>query len=198
MSEASRPRCKRLPGVETAVRRPDLEQTTDQSETTTMNTNLNLVLVALCAALNAAQAPESAHPILASACTNNCGATLSRASYLARASAAARTNRCDISEAAAHRDCSLAGLILKGYGLASPQSRTYTNALGIRLEVPIVPVAGWVVTEDLIAEVRAHNEAVEAEIRRRLGQGTSERATKGAERERRNWFDAFVRLFSDN
>jgi hypothetical protein len=85
----------------------------------------------------------------------------------------------ELGRAEARRDVAAGFLMLKSYGLASPRSRKYTKTLRTPVEIPVQAVAGCVVTEDLVERVRGYNEVMEAEIQRRIANGTLDGAVKG-------------------
>jgi hypothetical protein len=70
----------------------------------------------------------------------------------------------------AARDIAAGDLRLRTYGLPIPGGvPTYETLLAERLGVKVVPVAGCLVTPELVAKTYAYNTAVEAEIARRFG-----------------------------
>jgi len=93
-----------------------------------------------------------------------------------QASVPAPAAPCEIGCAEARRDLRLGLLRLKGYGLASRPSRPYTEGLRTPVEVPVQAVAGCVVTEELIEQVRGYNAVMETEIQRHIRNGTLDRA----------------------
>lgn len=81
----------------------------------------------------------------------------------------------------AEQDIRRGHLELRTHGLPAPSRNEYARLLGERLGVALVPVAGCVVTSQLLAEVEAYNRVMEREIERRHGRGILDRISGEAD-----------------
>lgn len=81
----------------------------------------------------------------------------------------------------AKQDIERGHLEIRTYGLPARWRNEYAGLLGNRLEVALVPVAGCVVTGQLLAEVDAYNCIMEREIERRYGKGVLDRLSDEAQ-----------------
>ena len=81
----------------------------------------------------------------------------------------------------ARQDIEKGHLEIRTFGLPVPSIGEYAGLLGERLGVALVPVAGCVVTGDLVASVDAYNSVMEREIERRFGKGVLDRLSREAD-----------------
>ena len=77
---------------------------------------------------------------------------------------------------------------IRSYGASGAWREKYREILLREYGVNLVEVAGCIVTDELVEEVRGYNEVSEAAIERRYGQGTLERVWHRARQEHdREW-----------
>ena len=72
-------------------------------------------------------------------------------------------------------------LIVRTYGLPEPWFALYSSNLITRYHIELRPVAGDLVTDTLLENVKGYNEISEAEIDRRYGTGILDRVAKESE-----------------
>lgn len=82
---------------------------------------------------------------------------------------------------AAQQDLSRGVLAIRTYGMFSPSDDVLTRLLKQKLGVELVAVAGCLVDNRIVAETRAYNEVMVAEITRKHGPNALERVRMEAE-----------------